>query len=87
MDKEQKIFGEFQEVDCNQCERYYLNQCDGAKCSNKVQKVPCNSFLATRSVVIPKQIEKLNKSVKRLKFCVNGLCVTMLLLCLYLIWR
>lgn len=84
MDNERKVFEDWEEVDCNQCERYWLNQCDGVKCSNKAQKVPCNSFLATRRVVIPKQIEKLNKEVFWLKLSVGILVVLNIL---NLIWR
>lgn len=81
---DKKIFGEFQEVECNECERYWLNQCDGAKCSNKAQKVPCNSFLATRGVVIPKQIEQLNKEVFWLKLGIGILAIVDIM---NMIWR
>lgn len=63
MDKP-KIFDDFPTVDCNECERWWTNQCDGAKSSSKGSKMPCNSFLATRSVVIPKEIERLKRAFK-----------------------
>jgi hypothetical protein len=62
----QKRFDEW-EVDCNTCERYWLNQCDGAKCGSEAKKQPCRSYFATRSVVIPEQIKTLEKGIFRLK--------------------
>lgn len=56
-----KRFEDWYEVDCNECERWWLNQCDGA-C--KGSQKPCNSFLATRSVVIPAQIKSLKSHLK-----------------------
>ena len=62
-----KIFDDFPTVDCNNCERWWLNQCDGCKDTLKGSKMPCNSFLATRSVIIPQEIERLKNAVKGLK--------------------
>lgn len=56
---DQKIFDEWK-VDCNECERWWLNQCDGVK---KGINSPCKSFLATRNVVIPQQIKALQKRI------------------------
>ena len=67
MDKEPKRFSEWVEVDCNQCERWWLNQCDGCKDTLKGSKMPCNSFLATRQVKIPQEINELKKAIKGLK--------------------
>ena len=83
----QKRFEDWEEVECNECERYWLNQCDGVKPSNKAQKVPCNSFLATRSVVIPEQIKKLNYEVFWLKLFVIILLAAVSLLFLGLVGR
>ena len=56
-----KRFGDWKEVDCNDCSHYWDNSCDGScKGSQRV----CNSFLATRSVIIPAQIDKLRNDVK-----------------------
>lgn len=80
--KDTKRFSEWVEVDCNECQRYWDNSCDGCKDTLKGSKTPCNSFLATRSVIIPQQIEQLKKSVNGLKTDVLllGLCVGMLTL-------
>ena len=50
-----KRFEEWEQVDCNQCARYWDSSCDGA------EKRICNSYLATREVIIPEQIKRLNK--------------------------
>ena len=67
MDNETKRFSEWVEVDCNECQRYWDNSCDGCKDSVKGSKTPCNSFLATRSVIIPQEIERLKSDIFGLK--------------------
>ena len=67
---DQKRFEDWEEVDCNECGRYYDSSCDGVK---KGSKKPCNSFLAKRDVVIPAQINSLEKRVKTLNRVVAGL--------------
>lgn len=62
--KPTKIFEDFPQVDCNECSRYWDNSCDGV---SKAQKRPCNSFLATRSVVLPQKIKALEKEILRLR--------------------
>lgn len=56
-----KRFEDWTTVDCNECEHYWTNSCDGA-C--KGSQKPCNSFLATRSVIIPEQIKSLRKQIR-----------------------
>lgn len=60
-----KRFEDWIQVDCNECARYWDSSCDGVNGSQGSQR-PCNSFIATRSVVIPAKIKALEKSVKRL---------------------
>lgn len=62
-DDKQKIFDDFPTVDCNECELYWINQCDGV---HKAQERPCTAFKATRGVVIPLQIKSLQIALKRL---------------------
>ena len=57
----QKIFDDFQTVSCNECSHYWDSSCDGV---SKGKKQPCNSFLATRSIVIPLQIKSLRTQIK-----------------------
>ena len=60
-----KVFDDFYEVDCNECECWWTNTCDGVpKGANR----SCNSFKATRSVVIPAKIERLESRLNSLSF-------------------
>lgn len=68
MEKESKRFEDWKEVDCNECERWWLNQCDGA---SKGSKVGCNSFLATRKVVLPARLNELERAIKWLTILVS----------------
>lgn len=61
MEKTSKRFEDWEQVDCNECSRYWDDSCDGIK---KGSQKPCTAFLATRSVVIPLQIKRLRKAVK-----------------------
>lgn len=70
MSDKPKIFEDWEEVDCNNCERYWLNQCDGAKTHGKGSNLPCTSFLATRSIVIPEQIKSLQEENMRTRVCI-----------------
>ena len=62
-----KIFDDFTCVDCNDCERWWLNQCDGVKPStsnsNGSTRV-CNGFLATRNIHIPQKIKTQQKQIE-----------------------
>jgi hypothetical protein len=56
-----KRFDDWEKVDCNSCGNYWTDSCDGApKGSNKV----CNSFLPTRSIVIPEKVKQLEWRVR-----------------------
>lgn len=78
---ENKIFADFYEVDCNECARYWDSSCDAV---SKDAKKSCNSFLATRSVVIPNQIDELRKQIRWLYGCVIA---HMVLFTLYVIFQ
>ena len=69
---EKNKFDDWSEVkDCNQCEPYWNNQCDGVKVGSEKR---CTAFLATRKVDIPVELEALRKAVKWLRisgFLVN----------------
>lgn len=55
-----KIFDEWNEiVDCNECEKYWLNQCDGVPIDDAKR---CNSYVAIRSGDILKRMDKLELS-------------------------
>lgn len=55
---------EFPEVDCNECEHYWVNQCDG---SNLGSKRLCKEFLATRQSNIPLEIKAIEKALDELR--------------------
>ena len=74
-----KRFEGWERIDCNDCGHYWLNQCDGVK---KEAEKPCNSFLATRKVVVPEQLNQLEKRVKRLSI---SMILTSVALILHLI--
>lgn len=57
-----KIFDEY-EVDCNTCESYWNNQCDGVKVGTTRN---CNSYKATKKVDILDSVSELKHSVKYL---------------------
>lgn len=61
-----KRFEDWEKVDCNECARYWDSSCDGV---SKGSSKPCNSYLATRSVVIPARLKALEKSNKWLRIC------------------
>lgn len=82
-EKEPKRFEDWKEVSCNECERWWLNQCDGAKTHGKGSKMPCTSFLATRRVVIPLQIKSLQKANTRMRVCIILLVVAQILHCVF----
>lgn len=71
---------EFPEVDCNECEHYWVNQCDG---SNLGSKRLCKEFLATRQSNIPLEIKSLREALKWLRISV----LSLLLVVIVMMWR
>ena len=68
---ESKRFDDWNEiVDCNNCDHYWNNSCDSPKTLIKGSTTLYNSFLATRSIVIPQKLERLEKAFKWLIACV-----------------
>lgn len=61
--EQSKRFDDWVEVDCNDCAHWWDSSCDAV---DKGSRKPCNSFLATRSVVLPEQIKALDKRLKYL---------------------
>ena len=54
-----QIFEDFPTVDCNDCQHYWDNSCDGVDVSSEAQNRPCKTFLATRKISIPQEIKSL----------------------------
>ena len=59
-----KRFDNWEEVDCNECARYWDSSCDSV---GKDKKRLCNSFMATRSVILPEQLKALQSDIKWLR--------------------
>jgi hypothetical protein len=77
-----KIFEEWERVDCNECARYWDSSCDAVP--PNTEKV-CSAYKATRSVVLPKQIEQLTDRVHILTAFViaEALAICIILMTLY----
>lgn len=67
--------------DCNECEEYWLNRCDGAK---KGKETICYAYKAVKRKDIPKQIKKLDTMLK-LSYALNllpwAVVLTLSILC------
>ena len=70
MSEDKKRFSDWEDVDCNECVHYWDSSCDGVTQNSRRQ---CNSFLATRRIVIPARLNALEKRVKWLRIsCILG---------------
>ena len=56
-----KIFEDFPKVDCNECENYWTNSCDGTAIGSERL---CKTFKAVRRVNIPIEISALKTRLK-----------------------
>jgi hypothetical protein len=65
----QKRFEGWDTVECSECARYWDSSCDGVTGSKK----PCNSYSATRSILIPEKLRALEKRVRWLTALVAAL--------------
>ena len=79
---ELKRFDEWEECDCNKCERYWTSQCDGAKVGKAKE---CKSYIATRRVDIPEEINKINARINEINHKVNWFNVLDIITCIILI--
>ena len=59
----QKVFDDFKEVDCEECESWQLNQCDGVPVGSQRS---CTAYKAVRRLNTPLQIKALQKGYKDL---------------------
>lgn len=72
-----KIFDEWNElVDCNECQKYWLDQCDGVPIDDARR---CNSYVAVRSSEIPKVIDELQFQTKIHELLILLLAVSFLI--------
>ena len=56
-----RVFDGWDDVDCEDCGRYWDSSCDGLKPGMRKQ---CGSYVATRKVVTLNRIEKLERKVE-----------------------
>jgi hypothetical protein len=84
MSDNNRIFDEFPKVDCNECSHYWDNSCDSVL---KGSQKPCNSFLATRSVIIPQEIKSLKKALKAHRRAIGLTLITQLLMLALILWK
>lgn len=86
---DREIFGDWSDVkDCNDCEHYYLSQCDGTQ---KGEKRTCKEFLVTRRGNLYKEIEEAEKRLQEQlnvqSKAVTLLCIVMIVICAVMILR
>jgi hypothetical protein len=62
--QKQKVFDDFKEVDCEECEAWQLNQCDGVPVGSQRS---CTAYKAVRRLNTPLQIKALQKGYKELR--------------------
>ena len=80
MMEQPKRFEDWVHVDCNECTHYWDSSCDGA---SKGSRIGCNSYLATRSIILPSRLKKLESRVKWLELAI--ILLTISLGCLWLV--
>lgn len=73
---EPKRFEDWTQVDCNDCQHYWTDACDGV--SKGTQK-PCSSFLATKRVDIPLQIKRIRQRQNGLDWAFVFLAIAILI--------
>lgn len=55
-------FDDYIDVDCNNCQNYWNETCDGVQVEDRER--PCQSFRATRTIDIPKRLSQLEDELK-----------------------
>lgn len=82
--KQSKIFDDFPTVDCEECECWQINQCDGVPVGSQRS---CTAYKAVRRLNTPLQIKALQKGYKDLRTVsiLNTICIIGLALC-NIIW-
>lgn len=64
MDESKKRFEEWKRVECEDCDHWWNDSCDGV--TEGVER-RCTAFKATRRVVLPAKIEAVEKALEGLK--------------------
>jgi hypothetical protein len=81
--QKQKVFDDFKEVDCEECESWQLNQCDGVPVGSQRS---CTAYKAVRRLNTPLQIKALQKGYKDLTRAsiINSVAIILLTLAVIL---
>lgn len=80
----QKVFDDFKEVDCEECQCWQLDQCDGVPVGSERS---CTAYKAVRRLNTPLQIKALQKGYKDLRTAsiLNSIGIIALAL-IHIIW-
>jgi hypothetical protein len=79
-----RVFEDFPTVDCNECENYWTNSCDGA---NTGSQRLCKTFKAVRRVSIPEEVNVLKTRLKWLcRLCLVSGAISIGCLACWLTW-
>jgi hypothetical protein len=80
-ESKQPIFEEYPTVDCEDCQSYWTDECDGTPVGS--EKV-CKAFKATRRTNTPLQIKSLQKGYKTLREGLLALCIAYVMLAVFM---
>lgn len=82
--QQQKVFDDFPTVDCEGCESWQLNRCDGVSVGSERS---CTAYKAIRRLNTPYEIKMLQKGYKDLTRAsiLNAIGIIALALC-HIIW-
>lgn len=80
--EQNKIFDDYY-VDCNECQHYWNDTCDGVP-SNKERA--CTSFIATTKVDLPKKLNALEKKVQFIGSVLMVYCIVSTLVLIRIIF-
>lgn len=77
LNPKQKVFDDFKEVDCEECQCWQLDQCDGVPVGSERF---CTAYKAVRRLNTPQQIKALQKGCKELTRAskINSICIILL---------
>lgn len=74
---DEKRFDDWVEVECNDCERYWTDQCDGLP---EGKTKPCGSYMACRKTDYAKRLRAVEKKTEDLEISKTILGIAVILL-------
>lgn len=66
---DRKVFEDYPTASCNECEHYWNDACDSIAVGKTKE---CKFYKATRAVVIPAQLEQLQKEIKNIRLVMSA---------------